>query len=225
VKRSFDTLQATKVPKIYPHPDHDVVALAATSSYSAYPSALERFSGVPPPAESLPGGRGSESRPARQRMTSVCRGFFVARIDEVPMNRVRRRPRVIAKRRAYQRCNPRCTRVLRGQATRKCLFAGISAKPSDGLEPSTPSLPSRSRAGTAGKAGKPRARKAGQEEGIGRRRVAAGGRSCPECCSVSVPSTKLAGDRIRRACRRVNAAAVRGRRRDKPPSSPTWSRC
>jgi hypothetical protein len=129
------------------------------------------------------------------------------------MNRVRRRPRVIAKRRAYQRCNPRCTRVLRGQATRKCLFAGISAKPSDGLEPSTPSLPSRSRAGTAGKAGKPRARKAGQEEGIGRRRVAAGGRSCPECCSVSVPSTKLAGDRIRRACRRVNAAAVRGRSR------------
>jgi hypothetical protein len=37
-------------------------------------------------------------------MTSVCRGFFVARIDEVLMNRVRRRPRVIAKRRAYQRC-------------------------------------------------------------------------------------------------------------------------
>ena len=94
---------ATKVPKIYPHPDMTSVALAATNSYSAYPSALERFSGVPPPAESLPGGRGSESRPARQRMTSVCSGFFVARIDEVLMNRVRRRPRVIAKCRAYQR--------------------------------------------------------------------------------------------------------------------------
>ena len=40
-----------------------------------------------------------------ERMTSVCRGFFVvARIDEVLIKRVRRRPRVLAKRRAYQGC-------------------------------------------------------------------------------------------------------------------------
>src|SRR6266480_3540532 len=33
---------------------------------------------------------------------------------------------------------PRCTRVLHGQATKNGQFAGISSKPSDGLEPSTP---------------------------------------------------------------------------------------
>jgi hypothetical protein len=38
-------------------------------------------------------------------------------------------------------------------------FAGISAKPSDGLEPSTPSLPSSDEVGSEGKTGKPRARK------------------------------------------------------------------
>jgi len=38
-------------------------------------------------------------------------------------------------------------------------FAGISAKPSDGLEPSTPSLPSSNEEGNTGKAGTPRARK------------------------------------------------------------------
>jgi hypothetical protein len=38
-------------------------------------------------------------------------------------------------------------------------FAGTSAKPSDGLEPSTPSLPSSDEKGTVGKAGKPRAQK------------------------------------------------------------------
>jgi hypothetical protein len=57
-------------------------------------------------------------------MTSVCRGFFVARIDEVLMNRVPRRPRVIAEASRVPKMYPRRTRVLRAQTT-KCLFAGI----------------------------------------------------------------------------------------------------
>ena len=39
------------------------------------------------------------------------------------------------------------------------LFAGLSFKPSDGLEPSTPSLPFSSEAGTKGKRGNGRPRK------------------------------------------------------------------
>ena len=46
-----------------------------------------------------------------------------------------------------------------GDVSEQEVREGISAKPSDGLEPSTPSLPSSNEAGTAGKAGKPRARK------------------------------------------------------------------
>src|SRR5918996_1343465 len=51
-----------------------------------------------------------------ERMTTVCRGFFVARIDEVLIKRVRRRPRALAKRRAYQGCTravPACCAARR----------------------------------------------------------------------------------------------------------------
>jgi hypothetical protein len=52
---------------------------------------------------------------------------------------------------------PACARRLQKRQT-TTLLAGISRKPSDGLEPSIPSLPSSDEAGTAGKAGTPRAR-------------------------------------------------------------------
>jgi hypothetical protein len=59
---------------------------------------------------------------------------------------------------------PRVTLVYHpGNST--ALFAGTSAKPSDGLEPSTPSLPFSAEEGTAGKRGSPRPRKPRKRRG------------------------------------------------------------
>src|SRR4051812_11979521 len=75
-------------------------------------------------------------------------------------------------------------------------FAGICAKPPDGLEPSTPSLPWSDGAGTEGKAGKVRARKrceneeSGEDERPARTRVRA--LAFPQC-----PSAKAGGAHVR----------------------------
>jgi hypothetical protein len=62
-----------------------------------------------------------------------------------------------------------CPRVTGVYETDKLTarFAGISAKPSDGLEPSTPSLPSSNEVGTEGNVGKPRAPKQRKKEESG----------------------------------------------------------
>jgi hypothetical protein len=70
-------------------------------------------------------------------------------------------------------------------------FAGISSKPSDGLEPSTPSLPSSDEPRREGKRGSQRTRKPPKGEGSLEGEVIAGGRCWPRWCSLSVPSALL----------------------------------
>jgi hypothetical protein len=59
-------------------------------------------------------------------------------------------------------------------------------KPSDGLEPSTPLLTIEQRGGTRGQGRQAAGTKAAQEERVGGRPVAGGGRACPQWCSLSV---------------------------------------
>jgi hypothetical protein len=90
--------------------------------------------------EPLSEGRESRFRPVRQRMSLTCREILRERRWVVPRIRVRRRrgtSRCVALTRDVPAVYPRVAYA----DDNKCLFAGTSYKPSDGLEPSTPSLP------------------------------------------------------------------------------------
>ena len=59
-----------------------------------------------------------------------------------------------------------------------------------------PLLTIEQRGGKGGQGREAAGTKAAQEEGIGRKGVTPRGRACPRWCSLSVPSTKYAADRI-----------------------------
>jgi hypothetical protein len=85
-------------------------------------------------------GRGSGSRPSRQRKSPVCKSFRHRTDRRCSVGCVRRRrgtSRWVASTADVPAAYPRVVRT----GDKKRLFAGAFSKPSDGLEPSTPSLP------------------------------------------------------------------------------------
>src|SRR5919204_4039793 len=76
--------------------------------------------------------------------------------------------------------------------------AAKQAKTRSPLTDSTvdPLLTIEQRGGKGGQGREAAGTKAAQEEGIGRKGVTPRGRACPRWCSLSVPSTKYAADRI-----------------------------
>jgi hypothetical protein len=85
-------------------------------------------------------GRGSRFRPPGQRLGQACRPFQPMDVGAVLVSRVRRRRETSPCVASTVNVPATYPRVVRA-GDNKCLFAGISYKPSDGLEPSTPSLP------------------------------------------------------------------------------------